>query len=159
MPWANSRGSILSFLFLGIIVAPGCRESQTTVWQLGCYLFFVYALLMVIAVLLPKVHRLAYFQELVVKFKEPLWCGALGVLMGGILTTYVGFRGWLNLIDADRLVLLFTCPVFIGGVNLILWLRASSPEEKTLRLKVVLVSVSTGLGLLFFIAGALGLAA
>lgn len=140
--------------FLTALVLPGCQNRDEFLWQVGCYVFGAYFVILLITMALPKIHRLHWFQFLAECIKTPVQYLAGFIILGGVVVIGVGCSTWGADFGPEKLTILFGTMVLIAGANLLLWARSSSPEEKALRMKIVLMSVSFGMSLAYIMCGA-----
>lgn len=140
--------------FLAALVIPGCQSRDEFLWQVGCYVFGAYFVILLITMALPKIHRLHWFQFLAEKIKTPVMYLAGFIILGGAVVVGVGCSKWAEDFGPGKLTILFGSMVLIAGANLLLWARSNSPEEKALRLKIVLMSISFGMSLAYIMCGA-----
>lgn len=142
------------FIFLVFLIA-GCQSRDEFLWEIGCYVFGIYFLLLVATILLPRIHRTQWFRTLAKRIEMPVAGLACLVILGGIGVIAFGFQNFMGAsFGPGKLTSVLGVMVLIAGANLLLWARADSPEEKTLRMKIVLTSMTFGLSLLYILGGA-----
>ena len=132
----------------------GCQQRDEFVWQLGCYVFIVYTAMLVITVLLPKFVRTRCFLFIYESIKSSVGALAWEVMLGGLIIFGIGVSRLWEKFGPEKLTILLGAIVLIGGANMLLWARADQAEERAIRLKVVLVSTSFGLCILYLMTGA-----
>jgi hypothetical protein len=150
----NHKHGAAVLAFLAALMFPGCQDRNEFLWQIGCYVFGVYFIVLLITMALPKIHRLHWFQFLAECIKTPVQYLAGFVILGGVVIVGVGCSKWGADFGPEKLTILFGTMVLIAGANLLLWARSDSPEEKALRMKIVLMSVSFGMSLAYIMFGA-----
>lgn len=149
----KSRKHFVAIFAFMVLLCSSCRSHNEFLWQIGCYLFIGYFILLLTTIMLPKIHRLRWFQSLIEEVKTPASYLAGFILLGGIFIIGVGCSKWADDFGPGRLTLLLGAIVLTGGANLLLWARSNSPEEKALRLKIVLMSTAFAIGIANIMCG------
>ena len=150
----HSMHLVALFSFMAVLIFPGCQDRDEFLWQIGCYVFGVYFVVLLITTALPKIHRLRWFQLLAECTKTPVQYLAGFVILGGIVIFSIGCSEWAADFGPEKLTILLGTMTLIAGANLLLWARSNSPEEKALRMKIVLMSLSFGMSLAYVMFGA-----
>lgn len=133
----------------------GCSSARDEfLWQLGVILFAVYLFVLTMVVVMPKLHRQAWFQRFAEAIRIPTLVVASAACIIGTAAFVMGLTRLGEDFGPRKLLFLMGVILMILGVNLFLWVCATTPEEKTLRAKVVSLSVSFGVGLLYVMLGA-----
>lgn len=146
----------LAFLPLAAVALPGCGPNRDEfLWMLGSSLFLVYAVVIAVVLTLPAIHRIPWFIRLAAKLRTPTAILGKGVTLAGAAIMAIGLpRLFSDDFGPRKLLAILGCMVFAAGRNLSMWAKAQEPERKTEYAKVVILSISFGVGLLFVILGA-----
>ncbi len=147
--------SWLLFILCIFLLGAGCAPSREEfLWQLGVILFVVYLFVLTVTVGMPKLHRRLWFQRLTQLVRKPMLGVAGIVCIGGTATFVIGLTRLGDEFGPQKLLFLMGFILIVTGMNLFLWVYATTPEEKTLRAKIVTLSISFGVGLAYVMFGA-----
>ena len=145
-------------MILVLSVAPlsGCGHSTTeqAKWILGSHLFLFWALSLMALMVLQRLHKWSVFISLIEKVKTPASILGASVSVLGVWFVVVGIpKLFAKPAEAQKLTSFLGVMVLVSGVHLYRWARAPSPGEKATALKVSVLSVAYGLGLLYILSG------
>ena len=151
----NRMNRLTPYLAILIVLAfPACsQDKETVIWTIGVNIFIMYCIILSFYLLLPKLHRLPAFIQLSQRLNKPLR------ILSIVLTTY---GGWLLLSGIPaltgtpgikKLEFFLGVMVLIGGCNLYKWTRDDEPGKKSASARIVFLTASFALGLLYIMSG------
>ena len=136
------------------ILLSGCRANKEHLWAFGASIFVFYVLALLMILLIPRLHQLPSFHKLAEKIKKPVCALAIFISLVGGGVTVIGIPKFFEDYGPEKLTFFLGTIVLVLGRYLYLWARSDSAEKKTTYAKIVTLSLSFSIGMLYIIGGA-----
>lgn len=136
------------------ILLSGCRSREEGIWVIGASIFIFYGLALLMVLLIPRLHQLPSFHKLAEKVKKPVCVLSIFISLVGGGVTVIGISKFFEDYGPDKLIFFLGTIVLVLGRYLYLWARSDSAQKKTTYAKVVTLSLSFSIGMIYLIRGA-----
>ena len=145
----------LFILTLHALFLSGCAHSRDEMlWNLGSLLFLIYSVLLSCVFYLPILHKSKIFQDLTNKLKPLIKITGTVILITGAIIFIFGIYLFAQPYGPQKLTL------FLGTITIVLgkfinkWAKSENVEERINCSKVIGISISVLIAMLYFIIGA-----
>jgi len=137
-----------------VILLSGCRSREQFIWVIGASIFVFYGLALLMVLLIPRLHQLPSFHKLAEKIRKPVCVLAIFISLVGVGVSVIGVSRFFEDYGPEKLIFFLGTIVLVLGRYLYLWARSDSVQKKTTYAKIVTLSLSFSIGMIYLIRGA-----
>lgn len=142
----SNRRPFQVLILCGAACLSGCTKRYDEVAKgLGTYLFFIYLLGVVLALLLPLIHKSDSFREMKEKLRQPATVAAFLGMFAGVGQCLKGYFAT----DAEFVLFYAGVILLVSSAALFYWSGSSSAEHQATCAKIISLGVGIWLALMF----------